>query len=68
MIKCKNCDQPTNGKGYCIWAIGQFFDKGKVINYVKAFASYILIFGTFFLLLFSIELLIDLIIKQLKLY
>lgn len=55
-------------KVYCIWAIGQFFDKGKVINYVKVFVLYILVFGTFFLLLFSIELLIELIIKQLKLY
>ncbi len=49
---------------YLTWAIGQFFDGKKILNYVKAFLSFILGFGTFFLLLFSIGLLIDLIIRQ----
>ena len=30
------------GIAYCVWAIGQFFDKKKPINYLKAFASYML--------------------------
>ena len=30
------------GIAYCTWAIGQFFDKKKPINYLKAFASYML--------------------------
>jgi len=27
---------------YCSWAIGQFFDKDKIFNYIKSFAAYIL--------------------------
>lgn len=27
---------------YCVWAIGQFFDKKKMASYFKAFASYML--------------------------
>ena len=30
------------GIAYCSWAIGQFFDKKKPLNYLKAFASYML--------------------------
>ena len=30
------------GIAYCTWAIGQFFDKKKPLNYLKAFASYML--------------------------
>lgn len=30
------------GIAYCTWAIGQFFDKKKPVNYLKAFASYML--------------------------
>ena len=52
--------------GYITWAIGQFFDGKKWVNYVKAFISFVLGFGTFVLLLFSTGMLIDLIIKQLK--
>jgi hypothetical protein len=51
---------------YISWAIGQFFDGKKLLNYVKAFISFILGFGTFVLLLVSTGMLIDLIIKQLK--
>ena len=27
---------------YLTWAIGQFYGKGKIVNYVKAFSAYIL--------------------------
>lgn len=30
------------GIAYCSWAIGQFFDKRRPVNYLKAFASYML--------------------------
>jgi hypothetical protein len=26
---------------YCSWAIGQFFEKTKMVNYLKAFAAYV---------------------------
>jgi hypothetical protein len=32
---------------YCAWAIGQFFDKTKMANYLKAFAAYVLGMITF---------------------
>jgi hypothetical protein len=54
------------GFGYIIWAIGDFFDKKKLINYAKALASYTLGMLTFILLIVLIGGLIDLIIKQLK--
>ncbi len=41
---------------YCTWAIGQFFDKGRVINYVKALAAYLLGMVTFYFLLTAIGL------------
>lgn len=52
------------GFAYCTWAIGQFFDKKKPLNYVKAFASYVL--GMITSMLFAILLgtLIDLIFKN----
>ena len=34
---------------YTSWAIGQFFDKNKKVNYLKAFLSYLLGMITFFL-------------------
>lgn len=49
---------------YCSWAIGQFFDKQKGINYFKAFAAYVLGFLTFSLTAILIGTLIDLIIKH----
>ncbi len=52
--------------GYITWAIADFFDGKKTLNYVKALLSFVLGFGTFVLLLISIGLFIDLIIKQLK--
>jgi hypothetical protein len=47
------------GFGYCIWAIGQFFDKTKKINYLKAFFSYFLGWITFVLLILGLAYLID---------
>ena len=37
------------GLVYSSWAIGQFFDKNKKINYLKGFLSYLLGMITFFL-------------------
>ena len=52
------------GITYSAWAIGQFFDKSKFSNYVKAFFSYLLGFLTFSLTAILIGTLIDLIIKH----
>lgn len=52
------------GFTYSTWAIGQFFDKRKFSNYVKAFFSYFLGFLTFTLTAILIGTLIDLIIKH----
>jgi Protein of unknown function (DUF3667) len=35
------------GIGYCTWAIGQFFGKNNLFNYVKAFLAYVLGMITF---------------------
>ncbi len=48
---------------YSAWAIGQFFDKSKFLNYVKAFFSYFLGFLTFSLAVILIGTLIEFIIK-----
>jgi|SRR5690606_6916888 len=45
---------------YTSWAIGQFYGKRKVINYIKAFFAYFLGMVTFGILLISIGLTIDL--------
>lgn len=47
---------------YCTWAIGQFFDKGKFVNYVKAFFAYFLGVLTFTLTAILIGNIIDLIL------
>ncbi|HTN45959.1 MAG TPA: DUF3667 domain-containing protein [Flavipsychrobacter sp.] len=52
------------GIAYCTWAIGQFFDKKKPVNYVKAFASYMLGMISFGLSAFLLGTFIDLIIKH----
>ncbi|MDF7822086.1 DUF3667 domain-containing protein [Runella sp. MFBS21] len=52
------------GVVYCTWAIGQFFGKGKIINYVKAFFAYILGLLTFCLLAILLGVLIDMMIKH----
>ncbi|MGV8964451.1 MAG: DUF3667 domain-containing protein [Candidatus Saccharimonadaceae bacterium] len=49
---------------YSAWAIGQFFDKSKFSNYLKASLSYFLGFLTFSLTAILIGTLIDLIIKH----
>lgn len=49
--------------GYPTWAIGQFFDKGKVSSYVKAFCAYILGYSLFYLAIIVFGLLVDLILK-----
>lgn len=50
--------------GYATWAIGQFFDKQKPVNYIKALASYMLGMISFWLVAISLGTLIDLIIKH----
>ena len=47
---------------YSTWAIGQFFDKKKISNYLKAFASYFLGMITFAIGVLMIGKIIDLII------
>ena len=48
---------------YASWAIGQFFDKSKKMNYFKGFISYILGFLSYSIVLIILGNLIDLIIK-----
>jgi len=45
---------------YIAWAIGQFYGKRKVVNYIKAFFAYFLGMVTFGIVLVSIGLAIDL--------
>ncbi|SDD74472.1 Protein of unknown function [Mucilaginibacter pineti] len=52
------------GFGYCTWAIGQFFDKKKTVNFIKASASYILGMITFMVTAILLGTSIDLIIKH----
>lgn len=52
------------GIAYCTWAIGQFFDKTKPVNYLKAFVAYLLGMITFNLLVVILGTLIDLAIKH----
>ena len=49
---------------YFTWAIGQFFDKGKLMSYVKAFFSYLIGMLTFIILAVIIAIIIDLVIKK----
>lgn len=49
---------------YTTWAIGQFYEKGKAINYVKVFFAYILGMLTFTLTAILIGTLIDLLVKH----
>jgi hypothetical protein len=48
------------GIAYCSWAIGQFFDKKILINYLKAFAAYMLGMLTAVLFALAIGTIIDL--------
>lgn len=52
------------GFSYCIWAIGQFFDKRKPVSYLKAFIAYILGMIIFMLTVILLGSSIDLIIKH----
>ena len=45
---------------YISWGIGQFFDKKKWLNYVKAFFSYMLGMFTFSIFIFMLGAIIDL--------
>jgi hypothetical protein len=49
---------------YTTWAIGQFFGKGKIVNYVKAFFAYFLGMITFTLTAILLGALIDLLLKH----
>ena len=49
---------------YSTWAIGQFFGKGKLLNYVKTLFAYILGLISFTILVVFVGILIDLIIKH----
>jgi hypothetical protein len=52
------------GIAYCTWAIGHFYGKTQIINYVKAFFAYILGMITFILLATILGITIDLILKH----
>ena len=49
---------------YTTWAVGHFFDKTKIVSYVKAFFAYILGMLTFMLTAILLGTLIDIIIKH----
>ena len=49
---------------YCSWAIGQFFGKEKIFNYVKALFAYILGMITFTILAILLGVLIDILTKH----
>ncbi|MFM9989645.1 DUF3667 domain-containing protein [Flavobacterium sp.] len=46
---------------YCVWAIGQFYDKNKIANYIKGLFAYILGMITFWIFPVLIGTIIDLI-------
>lgn len=48
---------------YSTWAIAQFFNKKKFLNYLKAFGAYVLGFISFAVVALILGTLIDLIIK-----
>jgi len=48
---------------YTTWAIGQFFEKGRFVSYVKAFFAYLLGMLTFSILAVAIGVVVDMIIK-----
>ena len=49
---------------YCSWAVGQFFGKNKIFNYLKTLFAYLIGMITFTILAVLLGLLIDLIIKH----
>jgi hypothetical protein len=50
--------------GYTIWAIAQFFDGRKVVNYIKSFFAYFLGYILFYVAIVPVGLIADLIIKM----
>jgi hypothetical protein len=48
---------------YYSWAIGQFFDKAKKINYFKAFAASIIGFFSYLIVILFIGITLDILIK-----
>jgi hypothetical protein len=52
------------GIAYCVWAIGQFYDKKKVTSYIKALFAYILGMITFWIFPVLIGTIIDLLSKH----
>lgn len=52
------------GTIYLTWATGNFFEKNKAANYFKALVCYLLGMLTFFILIFTIGITIDIIIKH----
>lgn len=52
------------GIAYCIWAIGQFYEKKKKINYLKALFAYLLGMISFWILPVLIGTIIDLLNKH----
>ena len=52
-----------SGVIYCTWAIGQFFGKNKIINYIKALSAYILGMVSFTALAILLGILIDSVIR-----
>ncbi len=51
------------GVVYCSWAIGEFFGKNKIINFLKALFAYFLGVATFTSLAIFVGMLVDFIIK-----
>lgn len=49
---------------YPTWAIGQFFDKQKILSYVKAFLAYMLGYVIFYIALVFVGLFADAIMKN----
>lgn len=54
----------TFGVLYIIWAIGNFFEEKKIVNYVKALISFLLGTITFYITIFAIGITLDLIAKH----
>ncbi len=52
------------GVVYCVWAIGQFYDKKKPLSYIKSLFAYILGMNTFWILPVIIGTIIDLLDKH----
>lgn len=52
------------GVVYCVWAIGQFFDKNKISSYLKSFAAYVLGMITFMCSAVVLGYVTDLVIKH----